>query len=503
MNPFETVIQKYRDTAFSERDKGYRFERLMQEYLKSDPLYAVLWTNVWLWSDFPARKDFSGKDTGIDLVTRTVYGDYWAVQCKCYKEDTRITKPMVDTFLSTSGKSFYDVLEPGKKVRFSCRLWLDTTIAGFNPEAESTIKGQSPEVIRRGYLDLANAPVDWAKLDKGNSGEQAVKKRYNPKPHQQTAIDQTHEYLKTADRGKLIMACGTGKTFTSLRIVENETGDPEGSHGKGFVLFLVPSIALLGQTLREWSAQAQEPIYPICICSDAQVSKTKDDDSIVDLALPASTNIKNIAQQYDRAITSQKKSGGLVVVFSTYQSIDVISQVQKSINKQKQGSFLFDIIICDEAHRTTGVTISGQDESAFVKVHDDKFLKSKKRIYMTATPRLYSEAAQKKAKEADAILCSMDDTGLYGEEMYRIGFGEAVDKELLSDYKVIVLTIETSQLNDKLKASIEKRNTNENKEIEVEDALKIIGCINALSKKSLTDKEIFENIDPQPIHNIS
>ncbi|GHU57395.1 hypothetical protein FACS189442_6360 [Spirochaetia bacterium] len=201
ITPFETVIQKCRDTAFSERDKGYRFERLMQEYLKSDPLYAALWTNVWLWSDFPARKDFSGKDTGIDLVTRTVYGDYWAVQCKCYKEDTRITKPMVDTFLSTSGKSFYDVLEPGKKVRFSCRLWLDTTIAGFNPEAESTIKGQSPEVIRRGYLDLANAPVDWAKLDKGNFGEQAVKKRYNPKPHQQTAIDQTHEYLKTADRG--------------------------------------------------------------------------------------------------------------------------------------------------------------------------------------------------------------------------------------------------------------------------------------------------------------
>ncbi|WP_245534790.1 DEAD/DEAH box helicase [Treponema primitia] len=467
----------------------------MQEYLKSDPLYAAQWSNVWLWGDFPSRKDFSGKDTGIDLVARTIHGDYWAIQCKCFKEDTRINKPMVDTFLSTSGKSFYDVLEPGKKVRFSCRLWLDTTIAGFNPEAENTIKGQTPEVIRRGYLDLVDAPVDWAKLDKGSSGEQAVKKRYSPKPHQQTAIDATHNYLKTSDRGKLIMACGTGKTFTSLRILENETG------GEGFALFLVPSIALLGQTLREWSAQAQEPLYPICICSDAQVSKTKDDDSVVDLALPASTNIKNITQQYDRAIASQKKSGGLVVVFSTYQSIDVISQVQKSINKQKQGSFLFDLIICDEAHRTTGVTISGQDESAFVKVHDDKFLKSKKRIYMTATPRLYSESAQKKAKEADALLCSMDDTKLYGEEMYRIGFGEAVDKELLSDYKVIVLTIETEQLNEKLKAAIEKHNSNENKEIEVEDALKIIGCINALSKKSLTDKEIFENIDPQPMHS--
>jgi predicted helicase len=170
MNSFERIIQKYRDTSFSERDKGYRFEKLMREYLKSDPLYAAQWSNVWLWSDFPSRQDFSGKD----LVAHTVYGDYWAVQCKCFKEDARIDKPMVDTFLSTSGKSFYDVNEPGKKVRFSCRLWLDTTLAGFNSEAENTIKNQMPEVKRWGYYDLAEAPVDWARLDKGVSGEAAV-----------------------------------------------------------------------------------------------------------------------------------------------------------------------------------------------------------------------------------------------------------------------------------------------------------------------------------------
>jgi predicted helicase len=282
MDSFESIIQKYRDTSFSERDKGYRFEKLMREYLKSDPLYAAHWSNVWLWPDFPSRQDFSGKDTGIDLVARTVYGDYWAVQCKCFKEDARIDKPMVDTFLSTSGKSFYDVNEPDKKVRFSCRLWLDTTLAGFNSEAENTIRNQTPEVKRRGYYDLADAPVDWDKLDKGVSGEAAVKKRYDPKPHQQSAIDLTHTYLKDHDRGKLIMACGTGKTFTSLRIAENETKEPSGAPGHGLVLFLVPSIALLGQTLREWSAQARAPLYPICICSDAQVSKTKgvDDDSL-------------------------------------------------------------------------------------------------------------------------------------------------------------------------------------------------------------------------------
>jgi predicted helicase len=292
------------------------------------------------------------------------------------------------------------------------------------------------------------------------------------------------------------MACGTGKTFTSLRIAENETKKD------GLILFLVPSIALLGQTLREWKFHSVKPVYPICICSDATVTKSKDDVSSVtltDLALPASTDKKNIAKQFTHARLSQKKDGGLIVVFSTYQSIDVISAVQKSINRQS-GDFVFDLIICDEAHRTTGVTLAGAEESAFVKVHDDTFLKSKKRMYMTATPRIYAEAAQKKAKEADAELCSMDDTAMYGEEMYRIGFGEAVDKKLLSDYKVIVLTIAENQLSEELKSAVENRN-DKNEEIKTEDTLKIIGCINALSKKSLTDQTLFEGVDPAPMRS--
>ncbi|MDR2500771.1 MAG: DEAD/DEAH box helicase family protein, partial [Treponema sp.] len=493
MTAFETLLQRYRDLAFSERDKGYRFERLMQAFLKTYRLYDNEFRNVWLWSEFPSRKDFGGKDSGIDLVIRTPYGGYWAVQCKCYKADARIDKPAVDTFLSTSGKTFFDVDEPGKKVRFEYRLWIDTTLKGFNQEAENTIKDQTPQVGKLGYYDLFNAPVDWAKLDKGISGEGAAARKHSPMPHQQTAIDRVHGYFKDHDRGKLIMACGTGKTFTSLRIAENETKKD------GLVLFLVPSIALLGQTLREWKFHSVKSIYPVCICSDSGVTKVKDDiasDSLTGLALPASTDKKNITKQFTLARQSQKRDGGLIVVFSTYQSIDVISAVQKSINRQS-GDFVFDLIICDEAHRTTGVTLAGAEESAFVKVHDDAFLKCKTRMYMTATPRIYSEAAQKKAKDASAELCSMDDTAMYGEEMYRIGFGEAVDKKLLSDYKVIVLTIAENQLNEKLQASIDDKNV----EIEAEDALKIIGCINALSKKSLTDQALFEGVDPAPMRS--
>jgi predicted helicase len=530
---FEQIIKELRDKSFSERDKGYRFERLMQSFLKTYPVYADLFTNVWFWNEFPSRNDFGAgdKDLGIDLVARTKNGDYWAIQCKCYKEDIRIDKPKVDTFLSASGRSFNDTKEIGKKVYFVCRLWIDTTINGFNPEAEISIQNQKPEVIRLGYYDLINAPVDWQKIYEGLSGKNAVLKKYEPKPHQQKAITDVHNHLQKNDRGKLIMACGTGKTFTSLRIAEKETGD------NGFILFLVPSIALLGQTLREWSAQCTKPIHPICICSDVSVSKkTETDDTsqitTTDLALPASTSIKNIERQYENSRLNQKNEGGNIVVFSTYQSIDVISKVQKTINQKKKNSFIFDLIICDEAHRTTGVTLTKNDESSFVKVHDNNFINGKKRIYMTATPRIYSSEAQKKAKEKkpSVEICSMDDKELYGDEMHRIGFGTAVSEGLLSDYKVIVLTMEESQLSDELKNAIKKRNEeltkNEKKEeksskekkskekkdkktskkeidknfeIPAEETLKIIGCINVLSKKSLTDKELFEGTDPTPM----
>ncbi|MDR2626492.1 MAG: DEAD/DEAH box helicase family protein, partial [Dysgonamonadaceae bacterium] len=495
MTAFDAILAKYRTTSLSERDKGYRFERLMQAWLKTDPVYKDEFAEVWLWNQFPSRIDFGSgdKDLGIDLVARTKHGDYWAVQCKCYDENTAIDKPKVDTFLSISGKSFYDTLEAGKKAVFANRLWIDTTVKGFNREAENTITGQTLPVTRIGYAHLINSPVDWGKLDKGVSGDNAAKPKYSPKPHQQEAVNKAHEHFKKNARGKLIMACGTGKTFTSLRIAENETGK------NGVVLFLVPSIALLGQTLREWKNQGIKAIHPICICSDSGVSKKKEDeasDTITDLALPASTNEKNVTRQFMLAKLSQKTEGGMIVVFSTYQSIEIISKVQKTINRQKADSFIFDFIICDEAHRTTGVTLAWADESAFVKVHDDKFLKAKKRMYMTATPRLYSEAARQKAKDVDAVLCSMDDTEMYGEEMYRIGFGDAVDKKLLSDYKVIVLTIAENQLNEKLQKALEAKRTDKNEEIKTEDELKIIGCINALSKKSLSDQEIFENIDP-------
>ena len=484
---FARILDKYRDESISQRDKGNKFELLMQRYLKTDPIYSSTLAEVWLWNDFFAKDQFGGKDVGIDLVAETTGGSYWAIQCKCYKADAKIDKPAVDTFLATSGKTFHD--KDGNKVRFAFRLWLDTTEHGFNREALNSLANQDPEFHRIGLLELENAMVDWDRLDKGSCGENAQVKKKSPRDHQKEAITKVHEYFKDEfhDRGKLIMACGTGKTYTSLCIAEKET------NSKGTILFLVPSIALLGQTLREWSADAKDPIKPICICSDSDVSKvTKksendgDGYSVTDLALPASTNVPTIVKQLELA---KYKKGGMTVVFSTYQSIEVISKAQKKMG------VVFDMIICDEAHRTTGATLAGAEELHFGKVHDNNFLQAKKRMYMTATPRLFSESSKKKAEEGSIEICSMDDPKLYGEEMFRIGFGEAVEKQLLSDYKVLVLTIDPMAMTESLQMSL----ATDSGEMLSDDEAKLIGCFNALSKITLVDDRQLKETDPQPM----
>jgi len=485
---FQKILDKYRKISFSESDKGTRFERLMQAYLMTDPKYAHMFKGVWLWEEFPARKDLGGDDTGIDLVALTIEGDYWAIQCKCFQESSTIDKPAVDSFLSTSSREFKN--EEMQTTRFGHRLWISTTNK-WGKNATEAIHNQNPPVTRINLTDLKEAPVDWDKLEEGVHGEEARIAKKTLYTHQKEAMDKTHEYFKTSDRGKLIMACGTGKTFNSLRIAENETD------GKGLILFLVPSIALLGQTLREWSADAIEPINAIAICSDPKITekKVKNEDadtfSIIDLAYPASTDTDYIIHQFE--LIKSKNLLGMTVVFSTYQSIEVLARAQKAW--MKKGFPEFDLIICDEAHRTTGVSLDGEDESAFTKVHDNDFIKAKKRLYMTATPRLYSDDTKSKAAEADAILCSMDDEALYGKEMYRIGFGEAVERGLLTDYKVLILT-----LSDKdVPPAVQEMIANDDAEINTDDASKLIGTINALSKQFLGDEGVTKASDPDPM----
>ena len=333
----------------------------------------------------------------------------------------------------------------------------------------------------------------WSKIFEGLEGKAALSEKKQLREHQREALKAAHQHFLSHDRGKLIMACGTGKTFTSLKLIEQEL------EGKGLVLFLVPSIALLGQSLNDWMGDAETPIKAVCICSDSRASRkikrgNPNDEletSIVDLALPASTNTESITHQ----LLSCRAHDGLTVVFSTYQSIDVVAEAQAALLAQTGGEFgVFDFVVCDEAHRTTGVKLSTKDESNFIKIHNDEFIRGRKRLYMTATPRLYGENARIKASKNDCVLCSMDDETLYGQEFYRVNFSYAVQNGILTDYKVLVLTVSEDMIPADLMKQVKDLNA---KELNYDDTGRLIGVINGLSKKILGDKGVTWDADPR------
>lgn len=492
MMTFQDILNFCR-SSFTEKDKGTKFEKIMCAWLKTDPRFNEL-QSVWMWEDFPSRKDFGGKDIGIDLVARTDTGDYWAIQCKCYAETATIDKPAVDSFLSTSAKSFTDP-ETLQTVRFAHRVWISTT-NHWGTNAEQAIKNQTPPVTRINLADLTNSAVDWEQLYNGIAGAEARSAKKQPMEHQKEAIAAARKYFieQGNDRGKLIMACGTGKTYTSLKTVE----DLLGNHG--LVLFLVPSISLLGQTLNEWSADAEKPIKAICICSDSTASRNRkvdEDDptfSALDLALPASTDPRNISKQLRR----YRNHDGLVVVFSTYQSIEAVYEAQQQILHDTNKQYgIFDFIVCDEAHRTTGATKQGEEDSNFAKIHEADYIRGNKRLYMTATPRIYSDTTKAQATEKDYILYSMDNEKWYGQEYFHVGFGYAVEHQLLTDYKVFVMTVSESDIPQHIQNAI--RN-NKNKELSFDDVSKLIGVISGLSKIIKGDDGRTWEIDPRTMH---
>ncbi|MBV2168571.1 MAG: DEAD/DEAH box helicase family protein [Bdellovibrio sp.] len=450
------LLEQYNDRIVNQRDKGTSFERLMKSYLELDPLYQDQFKKVYLWGEWPHKT--TGQDYGIDLVAEGLDGEFTAIQCKFYAASYQVQKKDIDSFFNESGKTF---TVDGKKRSFARRIIISTSDNWSEP-AEKSLQGQTIPVSRIHVRELEQSPIDWSKFSLDKPEKLSLKEKKKLRPHQQEAIGKVIAGFKEGDRGKLIMACGTGKTFTALKLAEKVTKK------EGLILFLVPSISLLSQTLREWSAESETPFHAFAVCSDSKVGKHSEDISKHDLSIPASTDATSLIKGLERV----KKDKKMTVIFSTYQSIDVVSQAQK------KGLPEFDLIICDEAHRTTGVTLVDKEESHFVKVHEQKFIKGKKRIYMTATPRIFGDAAKTKADEAGAELCSMDDVSLYGPEFHRLGFGKAVSEHLLTDYKVLVLAIDESIIDPKF----QKRFADENQEIQLEDIAKIIGCWNGLSK---------------------
>ena len=501
---FYDLLNSIEQSSSDARDKGTRFENLILDFLQNDPTYKNDFTKIQTYADWAKEHTDlvpNKKDIGIDLVATNLCLDnepqtYTAIQCKFYAKDAKVPKKEIDSFLAASDTPF-----------FTGRMMVATN-SDWSRNAKPTLASKTVPCILIDREQLAKSNIDWSKYSK--DGSVVVTKR-NLRPYQKEALQNVISGFKNHDRGKLIMACGTGKTYTSLKIAEAQT------ENNGFVLFLVPSLALLSQTLSDWKQQSEFPIRAFAVCSDTTVGKKTKSGSIDNLLTPnelnypATTNEQDLAKHVQNAFKykEEQQEQGMVVIFSTYQSIEVIALAQNNLGMRP-----FDLVICDEAHRTVGGYLKNQkvaktpttteqephkeqetkakakssddEESVFTRVHNDQYIHAKKRLYMTATPKIYCDAAKEQKKNDEAVIYSMDDNDVFGEPFYSLNFGDAVRYGCLVDYKVIILASDSRFVRDD-STLIEKINE--------DHAARIIGSWKALNKYG-TSEDLHDDAQP-------
>ena len=533
MQSFYELLTSIEQSSSDERDKGTRFENLVLDFLQNDPTYNNDFTKIQTYADWAQdHTDLvpNKKDIGIDLVATNLCLDnepqtYTAIQCKFYAQDASVPKKEIDSFLAASDTDF-----------FTGRMMIATN-SNWSGNALATLANKSVPCIVLDREKLAQSSIDWSQYLK--TGQVNVTKR-SLRSYQQTALQNVISGFKTHDRGKLIMACGTGKTYTSLKIAEAQTNN------NGFVLFLVPSLALLSQTLSDWKQQSEFPIRAFAVCSDTTVGKKTKSGSIDELLTPnelnypATTNEQDLAKHVQNAFKykEEQQEQGMVVIFSTYQSIEVIALAQNNLGMRP-----FDLVICDEAHRTAGgylinpdltkkeilaqtgilkdtdlsalnaeqpqaptqatteaeqepkaktksrkskLDFIDEEEAVFTRVHNDQYIHAKKRLYMTATPKIYGDAAQEQKDKNEVVLYSMDDTDVFGPVFHSLNFDEAVQLGCLVDYKVIILASDSRFVRDD-STLIEKINE--------DHAARIIGSWKALNKYG-TSEDLHDDAKP-------
>ncbi|WP_373454394.1 DEAD/DEAH box helicase family protein [Helicobacter pylori] len=456
------------------RHKGSLFEKISKQFLQEHDS-ANEYESIELWSDWKLRG--KERDRGIDIVIQTTSKEYIAVQCKFHQNSISLND--ISTFLTQ--------LQSGVgEVRFKKGIIISTshlTRAALE-EIEQIRRSKGIDIVEITEEDFIYSQIDWEKLDPTQTQDELpLCDKKKPRSHQTEAINATKEYFSNPKnaRGKLIMACGTGKTYTSLKIME--ALDPK------ITLFLAPSIALLSQTFREYAQEKSEPFYASIVCSDDKVGKSKNEDNddikFSELPIKPSTRLEDILSVYEKAQKENKR----FIIFSTYQSALRIKEAQEA------GLNGIDLIICDEAHRTVGAMYSSNerdDKNAFTLCHSDENIKAKKRLYMTATPKVYSESSKAKAKESDNVIYSMDDEEIFGEEIYTLNFSQAIALDLLTDYKVIILAVRkenlsgvTNSVNKKISQLKAKGTKLDKKLINNEFVCKIVGTHKGLAKQDL------------------
>ncbi len=468
---FYGALEALRSEAGSLVDLGRDFERLMRRAFEAHPYEygPARFEQVWLWGDWPEREELGyGHDIGIDLVARETEaygGGLCAIQCKNFAADHQVPTSQVDSFLAASGTA-----------EFASRILVVTSSLSTNCWTKVE-RASSPRCEVLDAIRLSSWPLRWLDfLDAPDELEFDHRERHRPRPEQRDALDAIAKGYQSHSRGRLVMPCGTGKSLVAMWAAEETAG----KHGT--VLYLVPSIALMGQTMREWARHRNIGHTYLGVCSDKTTGRRSDDDGdtardLAELAMPVSTDRDQIALALARPAGNRMR-----VVFSTYQSLPVLSEALPA-------DFTFDLVICDEAHRTTGVDQPSADEtSAFRLIHDEQRVPAQFRLFMTATQRIYTAAAKARAATKDSDVYSMDDEQLYGPLLYEMSFSDAVDRGLLSDYEVLIVAHSESQLTAGMSNRLAAINSAGGRRqiVTKEDAVKLLGCWDALADPNTT-----------------
>ncbi|MXY57990.1 MAG: N-6 DNA methylase [Gammaproteobacteria bacterium] len=402
------VLDRIRRESRDESEKGRWFEQLFMRLALQEPEFEI--DEVWRWPDWPDREELTGRDgrdIGIDLVARRTSGEWVAIQCKCYDESRTVPKSGIDKFLGASQQKVYG-------------LRLIVATCGWGRNAEVAIQGIDPPVRQIDFRQYLHVEVEE---------RDAARPVQEPWELQADAIEDVVGGLANHDRGRLVMACGTGKTFTSLRIAAQIVEDGQR------ILFAAPTIALVSQARREWLRQTTRALSCIVVCSDSTAGGRNENEDIrvSELECPVSTDPAEIAY----ALAGE---GPTRVVFCTYHSLGRVTEAQA-----EHGAPAFHLAIADEAHRTTGAILDGGRRGArkvdFQGFHDERRLHARKRLYMTATPRIYTESSKRRLAERGIDVVDMEDQAVYGPELHRLPFKKAVEQQMLSDYRVIVLGV--------------------------------------------------------------
>ena len=482
------VLDQLRESSHSTSDQGMRFERLVKAALLADPVQKTQFEAIHSWKDWASLhdQDEHRQDTGIDLVAELSAaqdGGNVAIQCKFYEAGkSQISKQDIDSFLSASGRAFLDSQQQTHKF---ARRMIVTTLDHWTKHAEDAIRDQAIPVTRFDLNKLKDLHVDWQGL--------LIPPKRDPKtlrPYQKEAMQKVCKAFDAGDeRGRLIMACGTGKTLVGLRIAEKQVQQG------GRVLVLMPSLSLLSQTLHEWVADSSRALHTLAVCSDSQVhlrkkeDRDKEDISPVDMVIPPTTDSDRLADALRASHLGNGSRKPLTVVFATYQSLKVIEKAQRH-NLQSHHPTPFDLVIADEAHRTAGtekrvrstdIKGSGDKEtSLFTLIHDSKFVIAQWRLYMTATPKVFSSTVASKAKEEDLAIFSMDDDAIYGKELYRYSFSDAVKAGHLADYQVLVLGLYRDEVTKGLVKKLPHEAGDGDTERDLPALVKMLGCWQAV-----------------------